>query len=236
MSQVLSVTTPDDSEFRQAVAPLIAAAKSIKITCPEEHATAQEAYRNLRLAEKKADDLIEPARAAIEASKKAVLKIKDDLKAPITAAKEIVGAELSRYEAEQRAIALEKQRVLEQQERLRQQEQRLLAEEAAAKAKSEQEAKAAQAEVAEAEKALAAPVQVSVAPSVAKVSGIGTRTTHEAVVDDLAALVQHAAAHPEIIECLLPNMPQLNFMARKHKQALALPGVRVVEKIIRSVR
>lgn len=236
MSQVLSVSTPDGSEFQQAITPIIAAARRIHITNAEEHAEAQEVFRNIRFAEKKADELVEPARASIDAAKKAILKFKNDLKGPLTEAKEIVSKELSRYESEQRAIALEKQRIIEQQERLRQQEQRLLAEEAKRRAKSEQAAAAAAEEVKAAEAALAAPVPVTVAPAVSKVAGVGTRTTHEAVVFDLDALVKHAAGNPEAVACLMPNMPHLNFLARGAKMELSIPGVRVVEKVIRSAR
>jgi len=232
----LTVSTPDDSTLRSQVEPLIQAAHALRIESPEQHAAALGAFKNLRLAEKQFDDLFEPARAALEAGKKAFLRLKDEAKRPVVEAKAIVEKEINRWEADQRAKALEQQRLLEQQERLRQQEARLQAEEAARQAKSAEEAAAAKADAEKAKLELAAPVAVSVAPAIAKVEGVGQRVTHEAVVDDLGALIRHAAQHPEFESCLMPAMPQLNFLARRDKTSLKIPGVRVLEKTVRMVR
>jgi len=93
--------------------------------------------------------------------------------------------------------------------------------------------KATAAAILEEQRAL--PVIV-VAPALAKVSGVSTRTDWRAEVVDKLALIRYVAAHPEWTNLLEANEPALSGLARSQRSALAIPGVRAIEVQGRSVR
>ncbi len=63
-----------------------------------------------------------------------------------------------------------------------------------------------------------------------QIPGIVIRTTHEAEVFDLMALVKAVAAGRVPLDAILPNMAYLNGMARDRRSLLGYPGVRVKPK------
>jgi len=87
-------------------------------------------------------------------------------------------------------------------------------------------------EVAEALRVSAAvmPERMEIATTVAKITGLSSRSTWRAEVTDKSALIAHVAGHPEWLNLLEPNMTALNGLARSQKSALALPGVKAVEE------
>lgn len=64
----------------------------------------------------------------------------------------------------------------------------------------------------------------------AKVTGISMRTSIDFEVVDLLALVQHIAAHPELIGLVVPDSVKLRAYVRSLGTAAALPGVKVFGK------
>jgi hypothetical protein len=84
-----------------------------------------------------------------------------------------------------------------------------------------------------AEMIVAAPPAVAEPP---KVAGISTRKTIEFEVADMAALVQHIAAHPELIGMLEVNTTAVRGYVRGLGLACKLPGVRVFEQSSLSAR
>lgn len=80
-----------------------------------------------------------------------------------------------------------------------------------------------------------APVLAPKAATTPKLEGVSYRDNWSAEVIDMRALVAHAHAHPALIpSLLLPNLPDLNKMAKAQKSALAqsIPGVRANNKPI----
>lgn len=80
------------------------------------------------------------------------------------------------------------------------------------------------------------PPVVRVAPALASVAGVSTRTTWKAEVTDLHELVRYVAAHPEWLALLTADMTQLNTLARSQKNRMQIPGVKAVEESGFSVR
>ena len=225
----LTIATPDGTAIASEMAPLVASARAMTVTDMDSHAAALGAVKTLRLAEKKIEDYFEPSRKALDAAKKEVLKARDGLIAPLTAARTIVDDKAAAFEAEQRRIAMEKERILREQAR-KEEEDRMVAE--AAFAESEGDAEAAEA-------ILAAPVTiatVSVAPAVAEVAGVSTTTRWSAEVTDKMALIRYVAERPEWASLLDANMPNLNRLAVAQKAALKIPGVKAVPNTSRTVR
>jgi hypothetical protein len=60
-----------------------------------------------------------------------------------------------------------------------------------------------------------------------RVAGVSFRENWRAEVVDKLALVKAIAARPELVNLVDPNLNALNHLARAHKNALELPGVRV---------
>lgn len=73
----------------------------------------------------------------------------------------------------------------------------------------------------------APPVVQSAAP---KLAGVSVRETVDFEVDDLLALVQHVAQHPELIALLQADSVKLRAYVRGLGTACNLPGVRVFTK------
>jgi DNA polymerase III gamma/tau subunit len=76
---------------------------------------------------------------------------------------------------------------------------------------------------------------VAVAPA-ARVSGISTSKSVDFVVENLHALVQHVAEHPELITLLMVDSVKLRSQVRATGMNTRLPGVRVFVKQSMSAR
>ena len=113
-----------------------------------------------------------------------------------------------------------------------------IAAEAARKEREKLEAQAAKAaaagktEKAEALQATAAaiPERVEIASAAPKIEGLATRSVWKAEVMDKAALVKYVAEHPEWLGLVEVNLTALNGLARSQEDALAIPGVKVIEE------
>jgi hypothetical protein len=125
-----------------------------------------------------------------------------------------------------------------EQEELRQREERRLAEE---QRKAEENRKLESAAAAEAagmdeqsvNEILEAPSTTptpAASPTFQRAASVSRREAWCAEVTDLWALVKAAAKDKRLLPLLEANMPALNAQARSLKQALAIPGVRAVDK------
>jgi len=99
----------------------------------------------------------------------------------------------------------------------------------AATQRAQAEAQAA----AETSQMIVAPV-VTIAPT--KAAGISTSKKIDFEVVDLAQLVQHVAAHPELLALLQVDTVKLRAYVKAMGKACALPGVRVFEERTMSAR
>ena len=191
------------------------------------------------------------SRLEVEAKERAEAEAKFKAEQEIAlrvAAEEKAKADKARVEVEAKEKAeAEVRRRKEEEERKRRDEERKRREEEEALRRKEEEERQLQAAILaeqegnkdEAEAILAAPVSiptVTVAPQVAKVEGVFTRTTWSAEVLDFGALVRYVAAHPEWESLLEPNTPNLNRLAISQHEALSIPGVRAVATTGRGTR
>ena len=69
-----------------------------------------------------------------------------------------------------------------------------------------------------------------------KAEGISFRTQYRAEVVDFAALVQAVATRKAPLTLLQPDQAALNQMARAMKQAMNLPGVRLIKERVVAAR
>lgn len=227
--EILIVTLTEEEIGKQARnnSELMLQAEEIEVSDKETHGTAQEFLKGCSTLERKITDLFaEPKRKAHEAHK-SITKAEKELLEPVGRAKTIVTGKVDAYEGEQRRIAEEAERKLREEAR-KIEEDRKLAEAEAAEKDGEHEV---------ADAILSEPVSVPVVKvqtETAKVEGVSQRANYKAEVTDLLALVKHVAAHPECVNLLMPNMPAINSMARAQKEAMKIPGVRVVKETIRS--
>jgi hypothetical protein len=223
------IRRPDAPSIVTALAPAVEAARLWSVHDIESNRVALERVRDLRAGEKRIAEHFEPARKAMDEAKREILKARDSLIGPIAEARDIYDRKAAEFEQAERKKALERQRLLDAEAR-RQEEERALLD--AVEAETAGDSTAADAILAE---PIVVP-QILVAPAVAHVEGVTSRTTWSAEVSDLHALVRYVAAHPEWISLLEANQPNLNRLAVSQRQALAIPGVRAVSKSVRSVR
>jgi len=226
---MIHIEKPAPPAIVTELSPLVAAAKAFKVTDVDSNAAALERIKKLRAGEKMIEDYFEPARRAADNAKKEILAARDGLIAPIAEARRIYDNSAGAYEQEERRKAEEEQRRLQEKARKDEEERQLLAAIDAEERGDQAEAKAIM------EEPVVTPV-VTVAPQVARVEGVSSRTNWSAEVTDLLALVRYVAAHPEWVYLLEPSIPNLNRLAVAQRNALSIPGVRAVSKTVRSTR
>lgn len=228
-AELIQIQKPSPPALVAELSPLVKGAQAFNVTDVESNAVALQRLKALREGERKIADYFEPARKAADAAKKEILAARDGLIGPIAAARSIYDEKASRYEQDERRKAEEEQRRLQAQARKEEEERALLAAIEAEEGGNPDEAATILAEP------VSAPV-IAVAPQVAHVEGVSSRTSWSAEVTDLLELVKYVAAHPEWLSLLEPAMPNLNRLAVAQRQALAIPGVRAVSKSVRSTR
>lgn len=181
---------------------------------------------------------LEPA-AKSHSAWKAIVALRKECLEPLEARKSSYNGICDVWEAKQKAIAEEKRRKLEAEARAREEKERKDAEDRqideAAAAEESGDPELAN-EILEAPPAPVAPAVVHVPQAVAKVEGVGTRTTWKAEIHDLMALVKHVAVTPTDLCLLDASTKNLNSRACAAQGALRIPGVRAVSETVRSVR
>jgi hypothetical protein len=208
-------------ELKAEVAPIVERASSLVVQNPDQHADALILLARVRAAKKTIKARTEPAVETARAAWKASLALQSSFLDPLDEADILIVTKAGAFEAVERKAA-DAQRA------------RLMAEAVAAQ-EEQRELDAAMADTeAGAEEALTAPLPppvVEVAPDVAKVDGVSSRTTWAAEVVDKAAFVRWCAADPSRLYMVDVNMPHLHSRARGERDALKLPGIKAVQKI-----
>lgn len=220
--QEILIARPDTETLQTEVHDLVAAAEALQIKNVDDHSFALETIKQLRQKEKRITDHFEPARKAADGAKKEILAARDLLVKPLSEARGFLDRKAVAYQQDQQRIAREAE--LKAQEEVRKEEERRLAE--ADKAIEEGDDEKAEAIL----DAPVVPAAAPIAPEVATVSGVSTRTTWSAEVVDMTALIQHAAKNPLDARLIEPNMTELNKLAVVHKEKLDIPGVKAVPK------
>lgn len=226
-----NIAVPNTTDLATTHVTLLAEAEALKVTDQNTHALALDGLRRATEAERAVDALFDEPVSAANKAHKFLTGLRSTVKAHPSRAKALFGAKAIEYEAEARRQAEEEARRREEAARKAEQD-RLLADAVSAGTPEEQEA------------ILNEPVTVPVvhvAPAVAKVAGVTSRTTYGAAGDNLNAFLCHIAGvprlkHPELVTGVTFNGPGLNALARAMRDNLNLPGVRLVKELSKSVR
>ena len=223
------IVTPDSVPIEKEISPIVARAQALTVTSEAEHGVAQEVLKSVAIAERRVKELFEEPKVAAHQAHKAITKAEGKLLEPLVLARGILSKKCTAYEIEEQRKADEERQRLEVIAKQQEEERQLLAavdaEAAGDKAGAEQIL----------QEETVTP-SIYVAPKVADVQGISTRTTWGAEVVSLIELVKYVAGNPNEIALLEANMPALNGRARSMKQGFKLPGCRLVENRSHSVR
>lgn len=225
---------PETTELATAIAPCLRRAEAVKIASIDDDAAAKRELAGLVGWERRVEDLLGDVIKDAHALHKKLTSRRAALLAPLQQARAILNGKISRWAADEYRRANEEQA-------------RLLAE-ATKKEAEMREIDAVMAEesgeAAEAEAIRQAPVIVpvpDVAPAVAQVAGIGSQTRYSADVTDLPSLILAVAdrlrAGDASWVCYLePSGANLNRAATSQREALNIPGVKLVKRVISTVR
>lgn len=235
--------------FGQQAQRMLTAAEEYTIDSDDLFAAAGEDLQRIKALQKNVEDTRKTIADPLFRAKQAVDALFKGPAEFLTKAENVLKRSMLAYQTEQERKAAEARRIAEEAARV--ERERLAAEErarqqAAEKARHEAEAAAAAGDAAAAQEAAARAEQaeaeaeavaqeaavitmpVAVAAP-ARVTGISTRTTYSAQVDDLLELVKAVATGKAPIEALQPNTVFLGAQARAFKKAGPLyPGVTVV--------
>ena len=231
LAQVINVEVPSPPEVVAQLSPIVAEARAFVVNDQESNAVALERFRQLRAGEKAIETHFAKAKKDASDAHKSIVAAVNGLVAPIAEARGIYDRAAQAFEAAEREKARQEEERLRLEAKKREDDRALMD---AAQAEAEGDTASAEAIISEAAHAPAPAIYV--APAVAKVEGVSTRTTWSAEVTDLHALVKHVATHPDDLCLLLPNGPALNKMAQARRQALSIPGVRAMASTVRSSR
>lgn len=223
------IEKPEAVDIQKAYQPVVSVAQGLSVVDQMSHGLALAQMKQLRSAEKKVRERLDPLIASANAAHKGLTKLRADLLRPIERAVSVLDGRCQEYERNEREKAFAEAARLQEEARKGEEERQIMD----AIAAEEQGDKATAAAIMD-EKPIV-PVIV-VAPALAKVEGVFTRANWRAEVHDKLALIRYVATHPEWVNLVDANESALNGIAKSQRSALAIPGVRAVEEQIRSVR
>jgi hypothetical protein len=228
-AEIITIEKPAPPAIVAELSPIVAVARAFEVTDVETDRIAQERGRHCRLGEKGIEDHFAKTKRALIDAKKAFDSSIAALTGPIAEARAIYFQKSDAFQAAERTKAEEESRRLQAIARKEEQERQLLS---AIEAEASGDTLAAEAILQEE----VVPPLVTVVPSIAKVEGVSSMTRWSAEVYDKLALDRYVAAHPEWSSLTEPSLPNLNRLAVAQRQALSIPGVRAVSKIVRTTR
>lgn len=215
-----AIETPDTQAIERDLAPVVARASGLVIADKAGHEAGQLYLTEIVARERFVKEQFEePKRKAFEAHR-SITALEKRILEPLLSARALVSRKLTAYEDTERQRAEAERRRREEEARRKEEERRLMD-----LAATEDPEEAAEIEA----EPIVAPV-IEVATETAKVEGVSTAVRYKAEVTDLLALVRHVAATPEHVNLLQVNGPALNALARSLREALSIPGVRVVKE------
>lgn len=173
---------------------------------------------------KTTDDFFEPIRSITFALYNRVLGRKKGVQSPVADRLKPLAGAIIYFEREQEELRQREERRLAEEQRKAEEERKLQA--AAAAEKADMDETSVQ-QILDAPSVAPAP---AAAPTFQRAAGVSRREAWCAEVLDLHALVKAVAKDKKLLPLLEANMPALNAQARAMKTALAIPGVRAVDK------
>lgn len=229
MPEDIVLRQPNDDAAVAANRQLSAAVTALVVDSVESHKEGLELLKTVVKVQRGIKDLCQEFRDKAHKAHKAAVAFEKKLMGSSIEDKRTLTRKLDAWEKEQHEIA----RKAEEEAR-----------KAAAKAEEEQRLQDAinaeeAGDTAEAEAILEeapAPPVIHVPPRMAAVGGVSMRTLYSAEVVDLLALVRFVAENPQYINYLQHNGVALNQAAQSQREAMQIPGVKVVKTTSRAVR
>lgn len=244
LAPLASIHAPDAAQLNARAQAALSMVESMEIDSQDTYELAAEELQAIKTKAKQLEDQRTAITGPINQALRGINALFKDPATFLEKAEGIIKRKMLTYSTEQERIAAAERA---RQEAAIKAEQDRLAREAAEREKAA--AKEAAKLMAEGDEIAAAEVQAqaaieaaslsataevmtvtTVAPPVAKVSGISTRATFKAEVTDKAALIAHIAANPQFANLLDVNTSALNQMAKAMRESLSMPGVRVYEE------
>jgi len=225
------IALPDTTELTNRADDLIASVGRAEINSPENENKGGDLLKMLKTIVKSAEDDRTSITGPINASLKLINAKYKEITNPVNAAIKVLNKKMVDYKLEQQRIAQEKERI-EREER----EAKVL--EKAAELESQGKDEAA-AEVVEAAEVASETTQTEASKSSVR-SDYGATTTMtdkwSAEVVDIRILCKAVAEGKADIDCVLPNMPVLNKLAKSMKSDMNISGVTSVNNPILTSR
>jgi hypothetical protein len=226
-TELITIEKPAPPAIVAELAPVVALARAFEVHDLDSNRQALEAVRRLRSGEKGIADHFAKAIKDAHAAHKSILGAVNALTGPIAEARGIFDRKAADYEAAERRRAEEESRRLQELAR-KQEEERALQD--AISAEAEGDSAAAEAILAE---PVAAPV-VTVAPQVARVSGVSSRVVWSAEINDIVECLLAMTRREEWRAALDRLRPELESIFRPlavaQREALNFPGVKAVSQ------
>jgi hypothetical protein len=227
----LTIAVPETAPLHVGLVSLADGARAIVITDRESHGIAVDIDRQLVMRQRAIVAAFEPAKKNAHATHKAVCDLEKKALAPVEAARAVLTPRIAEYEAEARRKAEAESNRLAAIARAAEEERQI---EEAIAAEAEGDTQAAEAIL---DEPVNAPA-VTVAPAVAKAEGQVDRRTYRAEITDPVEFISWLATQPAGMHSRAADacLPLLNARAREQREAMRIPGVRVVVETSRSFR
>lgn len=224
----IQVVDPSD-QGRKSVEAAVLLANDLVIDSKESSEAAQIALRRVAGAKKEIKGLFAEPRKTTHAAHKAVTTAENSLVHPLDEARKIIIRKLNDWDDAREKIEAELARVAEIKAK-EEAERRQLDEAAHAEAMGDTE----EAEVILNEEPDVPPVVVE--SQRVKVTGVTTTTGYGAEVVNMMKFLSWVINNPMYLRLVKPDEVELRKVATALKDDLAIPGVRVIKKVSRSVR
>lgn len=232
-AELVTIEKPSPPSLVNELSGVVKAAQDFTVDNMQAHAIALERSGVLRKGEKAITDYYEPTRKKFDEAKKELLRARDGMIAPFAAARRVYDGKAQQYEQEERRKAEERERELREKARKEEEDRQLMA---AIEAEESGDTEAAEQIL---DEKVDTPA-VTVAPQVARVSGVSSRTVWKAEVFDVNVCLRHMLDDPgwaATLEKIVPVLETaLRPLATAQHEAMSIPGARAVSEQVRSYR
>lgn len=218
----VTVTNPDQVSMARNAQSAISLVQAFEVVDAPSFELAAEELKAIKAKSKQLNDQRMAITRPLDEAKSAVMDLFRSPLDLLTKAEGIIKGKMLDYQREEQRKAAEHRRLAEEaataeRERLRKEAEALAA-----------EGKHGEAALKEVVAEMVAPVATKVEE--VKVAGVSTRKTVDFEVVNLLELVQHVAAHPELLQLLDVESVKLRAYVKSLGMSTKLPGVRVFEK------
>jgi hypothetical protein len=203
--------------------PIVEAAKAINVTDAETCKQATELGRLLQNATKAVEEFYKPIKQQIDAIKKPVLKAEGEDNFAISTQKELIGDKITVYNAEQRRLSMERERIAREEAERQQREDAL---QRAIELEASGEVEQSEAVLEEAQHA---PLVVTQSTAPPRQRGQVSTTTYGVEILDERKLVEAALRDRSLWPAVKIDRAWLTARAKLDKEGFNIPGCRVTK-------